>query len=196
MNHALRLLAASVLLLVLIASACQRQAIAQEGVQRERQRDAREAALGAQDFDFLAGSWQVLNRRLKARHVGARDWDEFPGRSVMRPVLGGLGNIDEVHFPTQGWSGVTLRFFNPGTRQWSIYWVNSRDGLMRAPVVGAFRGGVGEFFGDDLDGATRVRVRFRWTRSGPNTARWEQAFSRDGERTWETNWTMDLLRTR
>jgi hypothetical protein len=35
-------------------------------------------------------------------------------------------------------------------------------------------------------------VRFIWTR-GP-TPRWEQAFSEDGGRTWETNWVMDYTR--
>jgi hypothetical protein len=38
-----------------------------------------------------------------------------------------------------------------------------------------------------------VHVRFVWLRLGPNSARWEQAFSFDGQ-TWETNWTMAFTR--
>jgi hypothetical protein len=28
----------------------------------------------------------------------------------------------------------------------------------------------------------------------PNSAQWEQAFSEDGGKTWETNWIMELER--
>ena len=150
---------------------------------------------GKNDFDFLVGSWSVTNRRLKQRHVGCREWDVFPGFANLRPVLGGLGNVEEIDFPTKGWSGVTLRFFSPQTNRWSIYWVNSRDGLMQAPVHGSFNGGVGEFFGEDVDGELPVDVRYRWILGpGSDAARWEQAFSTDAGKTWETNWVMDFVR--
>jgi hypothetical protein len=58
-------------------------------------------------------------------------------------------------------------------------------------MVGAFRGGAGEFFGDEsVDGRT-VLCRFLWTSDPP---RWEQAFSDDGGKTWETNWIMEFTR--
>ncbi len=148
----------------------------------------------AHDFDFLVGFWEVSNRRLKVRNVGSTDWDEFPGRQVMRTVLGGIGNVDEIEFPSKGWSGLTLRFFNPETRQWSIYWVNSRAGIMQAPVVGAFNNGVGEFFGEDVEDGKAVRVRYTWSHVTGNAARWEQAFSLDGGKTWEINWIMNIRR--
>jgi hypothetical protein len=144
------------------------------------------------DFDFLVGDWQAVNRRLKVRHKGGNDWDEFPGFSTMRTILGGLGNVDEVAFPTKGWSGATFRLFNVATRQWSIWWVNNREGVMLPPVVGSFSNGIGEFHGEDLDDGVPVRVRFIWSRITPRSARWEQAFSWDGGKTWETNWTMDF----
>ncbi|HXN40616.1 MAG TPA: hypothetical protein VN918_02420 [Myxococcaceae bacterium] len=47
----------------------------------------------------------------------------------------------------------------------------------------------------DLEDEGRpVKVRFIWTKLGPNKALWEQAFSPDG-RAWETNWVMDLTRS-
>jgi hypothetical protein len=146
------------------------------------------------DFDFLVGTWDVHNRRLKARHVGSDEWDEFPARASMRLVLGGLGNVDEIDFPTKGWSGATLRLFDPARRQWWIYWVNSRDGIMLPPVVGGFTGDRGDFFGDDTDDGRPIRVRYRWTRLVDGFARWEQAFSLDGEASWETNWVMEMRR--
>jgi hypothetical protein len=145
------------------------------------------------DFDFLAGDWTIGNRRLRVRGAGSSDWDEFPATSHVALHLGGIANVDEIRFPTQGWSGMTIRTFDPETRKWSIYWVNSRTGTLFPPVAGGFAGDRGEFYGDDEDGGRPVKVRYVWTRQGKDAARWEQAFSLDG-RKWETNWVMDLTR--
>jgi hypothetical protein len=145
------------------------------------------------DFDFIAGRWSIVNRRLKQRGVGSEEWEEFPATSRGALHLGGVANVDEIEFPTKGWSGMTVRVFNPETRQWSIYWINSRTGTLFPPVVGGFEGDRGEFYGEDQDDGRPVKVRFIWTKKGPDAARWEQAFAYDGK-TWETNWVMELTR--
>ncbi|HKA88206.1 MAG TPA: hypothetical protein VKE22_11085 [Haliangiales bacterium] len=147
------------------------------------------------DFDMFAGDWKLDNRRLRARGVGSNDWEEFPATSRTAIHLGGVSNVDEIVFPTKGWSGLTVRVFHRETRQWSIYWVNSRVGVMFPPVVGGFTGDRGEFYGDDEDDGRRVKVRFVWTKLGHDAARWEQSFSYDGGRTWELNWVNTLTRT-
>jgi hypothetical protein len=38
-----------------------------------------------------------------------------------------------------------------------------------------------------------IRVRFLWRNVTPNSRQWEQAFSVDGGKTWETNWIPSLL---
>jgi hypothetical protein len=154
---------------------------------------------GARDFDFWMGSWRVHNRRLRERLKGSTEWVEFEATSVTRPLLGGLGNEDELrteHWP--GFIGMTIRFFNPATRQWAIYWVDNRRGALEPPVFGAFTENTGLFFGDDTFEGRPIRVRFIWRHDGlgedRRTASWEQAFSADGGETWETNWTMDMTR--
>jgi hypothetical protein len=153
---------------------------------------------GADDFDFLIGDWTVLHRRLKRRLAGDTEWIEFTGPASVRKILAGLGNIDEfrIDLPQGGYMGATLRLFNPTTRQWSIHWMDSRDPKLDPPVVGSFQDGRGLFFGDDTFEGKPVRVRFIWSPLTATTWQWEQAFSPDGGKTWETNWTMSFTRIR
>jgi hypothetical protein len=151
---------------------------------------------GAADFDFLMGSWTVRNRRLLERLKGCTEWVEFPATNVARPLLHGLGNEDELrteYWP--GFIGMSFRFFNPETQQWAIYWADSRRGVLEPPVFGSFEGDTGTFHGTDTLEGRPVRVRFIWSRIHSGSPRWEQAFSADDERTWETNWVMEMTRT-
>lgn len=148
------------------------------------------------DFDFIAGEWSVANRRLKARGVGAAEWEAFPAKVTAHVLMGGVVNVDTVDFPTKGWAGTTFRHFDLEKRQWSIYWVNNRDGKMQSPVTGGFDGDIGLFYGEDVDEGRPVKVVYQWTRVGPNAARWRQSFSYDGGTTWETNWMMEQTRVR
>ncbi len=58
----------------------------------------------------------------------------------MALYLDGAATVDELYFPTKGWSGLTLRTFDKDKRQWSIYWVSSATGRLDPPVVGGFDG--------------------------------------------------------
>jgi hypothetical protein len=145
------------------------------------------------DFDFLAGSWNVVNRRLKRRWCGSDDWDVFPATHRFEKHLDGIANVDEMRCPARGFSGMSVRAFDLVQRRWAIYWIDSAHGVLFPPVYGGFTGVRGEFYGNDIDEGIPVEVRFVWLRRDPDTLRWEQAFSRDG-RTWETNWIMDFTR--
>ena len=145
------------------------------------------------DFDYFAGAWTTHQRRLKQRGVGSTEWEEFPATLCMTPYLDGMITVDELYFPTKGWAGLTLRAFDLGRRQWSIYWISSASGKVEPPVVGGFAGDHGEFYGEDHDEARPVKVRFTWDKRDHDHARWSQAFSYD-DRTWETNWTADFVR--
>ena len=147
------------------------------------------------DFDFFVGHWDFVNKRLRKRWVGSKDWETFPASLHCESRMNGVVNIDEGVFPTKGWSGMTLRVFNLEKKQWSLYWINSSRGEMLQPVVGGFTGDKGYFYGDDTDDGKPIIVRYEWTRQGANTAHWEQAFSVDGK-TWETNWIIEHTRAK
>ena len=92
--------------------------------------------------------------------------------------------------------GVGLRSYDPKTGQWAIWWVDSRSphGAVDPPVKGKFANGVGTFYADDTLRGKPIRVRFTWSKITPTSAHWEQAFSPDGGKTWEVNWTMEFER--
>jgi hypothetical protein len=148
------------------------------------------------DFDFLYGRWTVHHRRLDERLVGGTSWTEFDGTCVARPLLGGLGNLDEnvLDLPSGPYEAATVRLFDPASEQWSIWWIDARHPDIATPMRGTFRDGVGTFFCDDTHGGLPIRVRFLWSDITRDAARWEQAFSTDGERTWEVNWVMHFAR--
>lgn len=149
---------------------------------------------GARDFDFLMGRWLVHNRRLKTRLHACTEWEEFQATAHARALLSGLGNEDEFRTDWRpGFIGMTVRLYHPGTGQWAIYWADNQRATFEPPVFGSFSGDTGLFEGDDTFEGRPIRVRFTWSR-GTDRARWEQAFSPDDGRTWETNWTMAFTR--
>jgi hypothetical protein len=149
------------------------------------------------DWEFIYGRWNVHHRRLVARLVGSDDWQEFSGTSDFRPLMDGAANVDDntLDLPDGPYRAVSLRSFDPATGRWSIWWLDGRrPSVLDVPVVGRFEDGVGRFEARDTFDGRAIRVRFLWTRLDTASPRWEQAFSADDGRTWETNWEMDFTR--
>ncbi len=150
---------------------------------------------GARDFDFLQGDWIIHHRRLKERLVGSDEWIEFETPFKMQAILGGLGNIDQCQTVGEPFfEGVSFRLFDRTDGRWRIYWVDSNTGQLGPPVLGGFDGPDGVFEGEDSHKGDPVRVRFNWDRRNPSRPVWQQAFSVDEGRTWETNWFMFFRR--
>jgi len=150
------------------------------------------------DFDFIIGDWKVKHRRLKDILNGCEEWVEFEGDSSTRKTLGGFGNLEDnqLHFPESSFRAVALRSYNAESNKWSIWWLDSRfPDALDVPVVGCFNDGVGIFYADDVLNGVSVKVRFKWISTDVNKPCWEQAFSKDNGNTWETNWTMEFLKS-
>jgi hypothetical protein len=147
------------------------------------------------DFDFWPGRWRVRNERLVKRLQGCTEWETFEAIVEAWHLPGGLGNMDTYrtdHWP--GFVGMSVRLYNPHTRQWSIYWASNGTGTLDPPVVGSISKGIGVFEGRDLLDGRPIVVRFTWSDITTTGARWEQAFSPDEGRTWEKNWVMVMTR--
>ena len=87
--------------------------------------------MGAHDFDFLPGSWDVANRRLlDALDPACDEWETFAATSEARAMLGGAGNVD--HFVTDGYEGFSLRLYYPEADLWRIWWSSTaRPGRLK-----------------------------------------------------------------
>ncbi len=151
---------------------------------------------GSHDFDFLLGEWRVHNRRLRTPLSGSTEWYEFDAWATIRPMWEGAVNVDEFEgeMPTGRIQGLTVRLYKPATDEWLLYWANRAAGEFSIPTVGRFTDGRGEFFDEEMLDGHSIKVRFLWCDIEEASCRWEQAFSADEGRTWETNWVMELSR--
>jgi hypothetical protein len=150
---------------------------------------------GMHDFDFLIGEWRVHHHRLKP---DSQEWVDFDGTCTNRKLMDGGANMEEHALPAPygAYRAIALRAYDPKTDQWAIWWLDGRypSGPLDPPVKGRFENGVGTFYGDYMQDGKPMRLRFIWSDIAPTSARWEQAFSSDGGKTWATNWIMNFNR--
>ena len=149
---------------------------------------------GQHDWDTQFGTWKIhLHKRLHPL-TGSNEWGEFECHDETRRVWEGKANLDELEAdgPTGHIEGLTIRLYNPKTRQWSIYWANSADPVLGVPMIGGFANGRGEFYDQEMYHDRSIYVRFLWTNMTDNSGDFEQAFSVDGGKTWEPNWVTTM----
>jgi hypothetical protein len=154
---------------------------------------------GHHDFDYEIGTWKIHLRKLVHPLTGSNTWVEYDGTSVARKVWDGRANLDEFESdgPAGHIEGLTLRLYSPQTHQWSIFWANSKDGILGTPpMVGQFKNGRGEFYDQEIFEGRAIYVRFVWSDITTNSAHFEQSFSADGGKTWEANWITDQTRVK
>ncbi len=151
---------------------------------------------GRNDFDFLIGNWKVHHRMLAQRLKRSTEWLEFEGDTVDRKILNGIGNMDDnlIHMQTGTVHAISLRLFNPVSKEWSIYWSTDRTGTLDVPMIGGFKDDCGLFYSQEVFEGRHIYNRFIWSKITAHSCQWEQAFSEDGGKTWETNWVMTFER--
>jgi hypothetical protein len=145
---------------------------------------------GQHDFDFEIGNWTTHLRRLAHPLTGSTTWIEYDGTTVVRRVWNGRANLVELEVdgPSGHLEGLSLRLYNPQSRQWSLNFSNSSGGSISQPTIGQFKNGRGEFFDQETLNGRAIYVRFVISDITPNSCRFEQSFSEDGGKTWEVNW--------
>ncbi len=145
---------------------------------------------GQHDFDFAIGTWHTSLKRLVRPLTGSTTWVELEGTTVVRKVWGGRANLAELEVDTPDGriQVLSLRLYNPQSRQWSLNTANSRGGTLSVPTVGEFKNGRGEFYDQEVYEGRAILVRNVWSDITADSCRFEQSFSDDGGKTWELNW--------
>jgi hypothetical protein len=146
---------------------------------------------GQRDFDFEIGTWKTHLRRLVNPLSDAEDtWVEYEGVTTVRTVWEGRANLVELvaDGPAGHFEGLSLRLYNPQSRQWSLNFANAKSGMLVQPAIGGFKNGRGEFYNQDFFNGRAILIRFVIFDITPDTCTFEQSFSDDGGKTWEVNW--------
>jgi hypothetical protein len=145
---------------------------------------------GQHDFDFEFGAWKTHLKRLVRPLTGSTTWVEYDGTTVVRKVWDGRANLLElaVDGPAGRLEALSLRLYDPQSQQWSLNFSGLGSGSMSVPAIGRFRNGRGEFLNQETLNGRAILVRFVISDITSTSCRFEQSFSDDGGKTWETNW--------
>jgi hypothetical protein len=152
---------------------------------------------GQHDFDFDFGAWKTHSSRLLHPLSGSKTWADMDGVTVVNKVWDGRANLAE--YKADGPAGhvelLSLRYYNPDARQWSLVFATPSGGTLSVPCIGEFRNGRGDFYDQEEFNGKYILVRFSIWKITEDTAQSEQAFSDDGGKTWEVNWVNKYTRT-
>jgi hypothetical protein len=115
---------------------------------------------------------------------------EYEGTTVVSKVWDGRANLVEldVKGPAGAIEALSLRLYNPESRQWSLNFSNSRGGTMAIRRSASSRRAAGEFYNQDTLNGRSIFVKFVIHCESADICHFEQSFSGDGGHTWEANW--------
>ncbi|MEZ5425026.1 MAG: hypothetical protein R2747_02070 [Pyrinomonadaceae bacterium] len=147
----------------------------------------------SRQFDFWVGEWDV-NLRVQQADKTWRDQHKSVAR--IYSILDGKAILELWSESKEGINGYSLRYFNPQKNKWDL-WLNwagkNRSGTNG--LDGEFRHGRGEFFFEQpLPGNMMQIARYTFSDITPDSLRWDDAYSRDGGKTWAGNWIMEFTR--
>lgn len=150
---------------------------------------------GRHDFDWDIGLWKVHQRRLLHPLTGSTTWVDYDGTDNVQKIWEGANSgIVESDGSAGHLEIYTLRLYDPDARRWSIYFANRAGGGIGTPVAGTFNNGQGEFIDHETYKDKTIMVRFRVFDIQPNSCRFDQSFSADEGKTWETNFLVKETR--
>lgn len=152
---------------------------------------------GAHDFDFNVGVWHTHIRRVLDPFSATADSIVLDGTVTVRKIWGGRAELEEIETdgPKGHWEGLSLFLYNPAGHQWSQTFINSKTAIFGTPLIGDFRDGRAELFGEDTYKDKTILVRGVWSGiEAPNSHRYEESYSDDGGKTWSFSFRADLTR--
>src|ERR1051326_1902297 len=146
------------------------------------------------DFDFAVGTWKSEIKRLEKPLSGSTSWVPAQAKLKIQNFWQGDASMEELILDSPGThvDGVTMRLYDPESKQWRSYWADRSDGKLGTPGIGEFKNGRGEFYDQEEFGGRMILVRQIFFDITKDSYRFEQAYSADGGKTWEPNWVAKL----
>ncbi len=140
----------------------------------EKNPDTRTVDEGPRQFDFWVGEWDV---NLRVNNKG--QWvDRTKARCTIYEILDGKAIMELWNAPQI--KGFSIRYYNPGTRNWSL-WLNwpGNNSSRWFNLSGSFRHGRGEFYTSFVNNGDSILSRYTFSDITPNSLRWDDGFSKD-----------------
>lgn len=151
---------------------------------------------GQHDFDFHFGTWTTHILTLQATGSGPATWVKMTGTVIDRKIWQGRANLEEIEAAGAGahFQGFTLFLYNPKSHQWSQSFASKGSGTLGQPMIGEFRNGQGELFGQESYQGRTVLARAIWSNITPDSYHYQEAYSADGGKTWHLYFIAQLTR--
>jgi hypothetical protein len=147
---------------------------------------------GTHDFDWDIGTWKTHQKRLLHPLTGSATWVEYDGTDVVRKIFDGANQgLVVADGPAGHLEIFTLRLYDPQSHQWSVYFTSKGGGTLSQPAIGEFKSGNAEFYDQEPYNGRAILLRFSISNITPTSCHFEQAFSADGGKTWETNFSVN-----
>ena len=151
---------------------------------------------GRHDFDFHVGTWATHIKRRVHQLSGSNEMVELTGIVTVRKIWDGSAQLEEIAADAPGthFEGMALFLYNPQSRQWSQAFASKSGGTLGLALVGSFKDGRGELYSQDTANGRAILVRGTWSNITADGYRYEEAYSDDGGRTWEVEFSANLTR--
>jgi hypothetical protein len=151
---------------------------------------------GQHDFDFNIGVWKTHIKRVLDPLSGSSSFIELNGTVTVRKVWDGRAQLEEIETagPNGPWGGLTLFMYDPAAHQWSQTFANSKIGVLTPGLIGSFKDGRGELYGQDTVDGRSILVRGVWSDIKPDSHHFEESYSDDGGKTWAAAFIANLTR--
>ncbi len=145
----------------------------------------------ARQFDFWVGAWSV-NLRIQEQDGSWKD--RIQAKAHIYRILDGKGILELWDSPRI--KGFSLRYYDPAQDRW-VLWLNwpSPNRSANSSLTGAFRHGRGEFFSTSKNAqGEEVLSRYTFCDIAADRLRWDDAYTKDGGKTWTHSWIMEFSR--
>lgn len=155
-----------------------------------------DSGAGPHDFDFELGRWKIHIRRAVNPFERAVRWDELDGTTVNCKLWDGAA-IQKWQADGAGGhiEGLTLRIYDPRSREWNLYAADRGGGPLGSSAVGTFSGGRGVFVDQEPMNGRMALVRSVWSQITANSVHFEAYASQDAGETWKLVLITDQVRS-